>query len=98
MSAYAMALVKVKNPEKMKEYQTIAGPTFAKFGGELAAKGKVAGLLHGTSDLNVVAVMKFESIEKIDEWYNSDDYQAAVAVREEACEMTILKLQEPPAA
>lgn len=98
MSAYAVALVKVKNPEKMQEYQKIAGPTFGKFGGELAAKGKVTGLLAGQSDLNVVAVMKFPSLEKIDEWYGSEDYQAAVAVREEACDMTILKLQEPPVA
>ena len=93
MTAYAVALVTVKNAEKMKKYSELAGPTFKKYGGELVAKGKVSGALVGNTDLNVVAVMAFPSLEKIDEWYQSSEYQAAVSVREEAANMTILKIQ-----
>ncbi len=95
MSVYAVALVKVKNPEKMQEYGQLAGATLPKYGATVASRGKVSGLLTGESDLNVVAVMEFPSVEKIDEWYNSDEYQAAIPVREEACDITILKVEAP---
>lgn len=98
MSAYAVALVKVKNPEKMQEYAKLAGPSIAKYDGEVATKGQVAGLLTGEADLNSVAVIKFDSVERINEWYGSDEYQAAIPIRDEACDMTLLKLQVPPAS
>ncbi len=98
MAALAVALVKLKDAEKMQEYGGLAAPTFAEYGGKLVARGKVQGILTGQSDLNIVAVMEFASLDKIDQWYNSPAYQKAIAVREEACDMTILKIELPSAA
>ena len=95
MTAYAIALVKVKDPEKMQEYAALAGPTFPKYQGELVAKGQVTELLSGDMDLNIVAVMAFPSLEHIDIWYQSPEYQAAIPTRELASDMTILKVQAP---
>jgi uncharacterized protein (DUF1330 family) len=79
----------------MKEYGQLAGATLSKYGAKVTTKGKVEGVLTGVSDLDLLAIMEFPSIEKIDEWYNSDEYQAAIKTREEACDMTILKIVVP---
>ncbi len=95
MGVYVVALVNVKNEDKMKEYGQIAGGTLSKYGAKITAKGKVEGVLVGEDNLNVLAVMEFPSIKQIDAWYSSEEYQAAISVRNEACDMTILKVVVP---
>lgn len=95
MTAYAIALVTIKDPEKLQQYSSIAGPSVISHGGKVSAKGKVAGLLTGDASWDLVAVMEFPSMEQLDRWYESDEYQSVIAVRDQACEMTILKVQAP---
>lgn len=94
MAAFMVALVTPKDPEKLQEYSKLAAPTVASHGGEPVVKGKFEGLLTGTGfDAKMVVVFKFDSIEAIDTWYNSEEYQAIIPLRDEGAEMTFLKLQ-----
>jgi uncharacterized protein (DUF1330 family) len=94
MTAFVVVTVTPKDPEKLKEYSGLAGPTIVSNGGEPVVRGKVAGLLTGESfDGKVVVVFKFPSIDAIDQWYNSDEYQALIPLREEAADMTFVKLE-----
>lgn len=94
MPAFMVAMVTPKNPEKLKEYSELAAPTVAKHGGEPIVKGKVAGLLTGEGiDAKMVVTFKFPDIEAIDQWYNSEEYQAIIPLRDEGADMVFIKLE-----
>lgn len=89
MPAFFVATVSVKNPEKMKEYAAKSGPTFAAFGGTLLARGGLVETLTGAAAKPVTAVVQFPDAQAVSNWYASDDYQALIALREEAADMDI---------
>ena len=95
MSAFVIATVSIKNPEKFQEYAEKAGPTFAPFGGKPVVKGKFVGTLSGEATHSTAAVMQFPSLDEVESWYNSDAYQALIPLRQEACDMGIVKYEMP---
>lgn len=95
MSAFFMAQVTVKDAEKFQEYAKRAGPTFAAHSGELLTKGKFAGFLNGNGQHNAVAVVKFPSLDHIDNWYQSASYQELIPLRDSAAEVVISKYEVP---
>ena len=97
MSAFFIATIKMKNPEKFAEYSKMAGPIVAEFGGEFILRGKAHSVLAGGVDVNAAGIARFPSAEAITNWYNSDAYQAIVPLREEAAEMTFVVYEEPTA-
>ena len=94
MSAFLSVTVKVKNQEKLKQYIGQVPATIAAHGGEKVSRGKVAKVLAGEADYQICAVFRFPSVDAIDGWYNSSEYQKLISLREEASEMTILVLNE----
>ena len=69
----------------MADYSAVAGPSIKKFGGEVLFKGK-AETLSGNSEYDMLVIVKFESVDKAKEWYNSSDYQAIIPTRDMAME------------
>lgn len=94
MSAFLIATLTVKNPEKLQEYAEKAGPTFAPFGAEMLIKGKHQGTYAGDASHSTAAVIKFPNIEQMDAWYHSDAYQALIPLRDEAAEVVFSKYQD----
>jgi uncharacterized protein (DUF1330 family) len=90
MSAFFVATVTVKNPEKMGEYGQKVGATLQPFGGELIVRGAVSRALAGKADHKAAAVIKFPTLDALNQWYASADYQALIPVREAAADMTII--------
>jgi len=90
MSAYAVALIKNIQPETMQEYAKLAQPTIAAWNGRVLAKGALNIPLAGNHDAEVITIIEFAKPEDIEAWYNSAEYQAAIPVREQACDMTLL--------
>ena len=93
MSTYLSAIITVKNPEKLKEYISQVPATMAPFGAKLVCRGKVQSVLAGEAKHQIEAVFEFESASKIDEWYQSDAYQALIPAREEGANMAISILE-----
>ncbi len=88
MSALMIANITVKNPEKFQEYIAKTTQVAATFGAELLLRGKVDRALTGESeDHSLTIIVKFPSLEKINEWYGSDAYQPLIALRDEGSEM-----------
>ena len=86
MAAFFVAQYVVKNPDLYREYQGGAGPTIAKFNGELVAFDVAAETVEGTPPGPQTVIIKFESTEAAKAWYNSEEYQAVVGKRLEATE------------
>lgn len=90
MTAFFIATVSIKNPEKFQQYAAKAGETMAPFGGEAVLRGKSEKSLTGTTDHQAVGIVQFANMGQLNQWYNSDAYQAIIPLRNEAADMTIV--------
>ena len=85
MSAFVIANFKVQDEDKLNQYGAAAAATLEKFGGQYLAKGKTD-ILHGISNHPMTVVIQFPDKEAANNWYQSDDYQKLLDVRNEAME------------
>ena len=68
------------------EYAQSARPTLDAHGGELLAIDVAAETIEGKPPGPQTVILKFDSVEKVKEWYNSPDYQKVVGKRLAATE------------
>jgi uncharacterized protein (DUF1330 family) len=86
MSAYVIVNNTPKNPDKLKEYGSQAGPLVKQFGGELVTSGAVTDVLNGSHDHSRCVILRFDTAEAARAWYNSPEYQAIIPTREEGAD------------
>jgi len=88
MSALMIARIAVKDPEKLQDYFAKTRQVAERYGAELLYRGKVDRALTGESkDHSLTVIVKFPSLEKLNEWYGSEAYRPLKALREEAADM-----------
>ncbi len=81
----------VTDPEGYADYPKLVGPTQAGLATRLVAgPGEV---LEGRPRDRTV-VLEFESREKLDEWYHSDEYQQILPLRTENSEGWAIAIEE----
>ena len=97
MSAFVVAHVTVKNPEKFKIYAGAAPATVAEFGGEVLIRGQAKSVLSGDHNHQATAIMRFPDQDAVKSWYASPSYQALIPNREEAADMVLISYDAPPA-
>jgi len=85
MSAYLIVNYDVDNPELYGEYQGGAGPAL-RIGAEcdVLVLDPASEQLEGEGAGKQTVVLKFESMEKAKEIYNSGEYQAVIGKRHDA--------------
>ncbi len=94
MPAFFIAQVKLKDDEKFQAYAARAKAIFAEFGAELITRGKVMGSIAGDVAHNAVAIIKFPDMQKLEAAFATDAYQAIIALRDEAVDITIVKYEQ----
>lgn len=77
---YWIAHVDVRDPERYKDYVATAKPAFEKYGAKFLARGGRHEAMEGTGRARNV-VIEFPSFQAAKDCYNSDEYQAAKAIR-----------------
>ncbi len=87
MVAYVVVQAKVKDAEKLKAYSAAAGPTVAAHGGTFTVRAAVLENLTGDADFNGFVLIEFPDADAVRTWYHSDEYQALIPLRDEACDM-----------
>ena len=84
MPAYMISQVTVTDQEKFQSYLAQTQPIAAKFGAKPIALGAKPKMLNGASDGHqMVFVIEFPTMERLEAWHHSDEYKAIVALREE---------------
>ncbi len=82
MPAYIFASVQsISDPVQFTEYQGLAGPTLAKYGGKILGGGGKIEVADGNWSPVGVFAAEFESLQRAKEWYNSPEYQAVISKR-----------------
>jgi uncharacterized protein (DUF1330 family) len=82
--AYVLVQVDVTNPQHYGEYTKLSPGIIEKFGGRFLARGGRTLTLEGAPVQSRVVVVEFPSFERAQEFYNSQEYQAAKKIREGA--------------
>jgi uncharacterized protein (DUF1330 family) len=77
---YWIAQVDVKDPERYKDYVATAAPAFKKYGAKFLARGGTVHSVEGEARGRNV-VIEFPSLQAALDCYNSEQYQAAKAIR-----------------
>lgn len=80
MSAYVIVQYDITDAEGYGPYAAAAGPSVFQYGGQIVAADPNSTALEGKKPDNVV-VLKFESAEAAQKWYESSEYQAALPHR-----------------
>jgi len=83
-AGYLIAEIEVSDPEAYKAYVAAVSPVVAQFGGEYLVRGGKAEVVEGAAQGSRVVVIRFPSVAAAREWYHSDAYAPAKALRHAA--------------
>ena len=93
MSALLSVTVRVKDPERLKEYMAQVPATMKPFGAKMLSRGRLANQLKGERGHQIEAVFEFASSDALNGWYTSDAYQALASLRDEVCDMSLAEIE-----
>ena len=96
MSAYVIAHATIKDPEKLKEYGAIAGPSVKAAGGEFISVADVTDVLAGSHEHQRTVIIRFTDAQAARAWYASDAYRSAIPTREQAMDAVFIVVEDPP--
>ena len=89
---YLVANLRVDDPEIFQKFSSIALPLIKKYGGKLLARGPQADRHEGTVS-GVVTLIEFESKSAAEEFYFSNEYQAAKAIRDQGVDTDLMIIE-----
>lgn len=90
MAVYIVALVRVLDAERFKQYSAQLGDLSARHGGEPLVRGQVQAFLEGEGTVGErVVVTRFADAALARGYIGSVDYQAARALRDGAAEVVM---------
>lgn len=92
MSAYLLAQINVTDMDQYKEYTKLTPAIVEKFGGKFVVRGGEKMTLEGPEETRRVVLLEFPDYETIQKFYDSEEYQAAIAVRSGAAEAQFIAL------
>jgi uncharacterized protein (DUF1330 family) len=84
MAAYVIAEVETTDLELMRPYRDLAPPTVSAYGGRYIVRGGAVQTLEGDWEPARIAVLEFESPERARQWWESEEYREAKALRQRA--------------
>ena len=89
MAAYLVVEHTILDPSKFEEYRTKVGPMIEKHGGRYSTKGSGHTLLEVSRRApDRVVIVEFPSMEALNAWYTSPEYQPLIALRQSAVDMS----------
>ena len=95
MAAFVIGVIdSVNDPEGFVTYQEKAGPTLARYGGQVITGGSKIEVADGTWSPTGVVVIGFENIRRAKAWYNSPEYSEVRLHRFEATTSSLIFLDE----
>ncbi len=93
MPAYVIVDIEVTDPVRYEEYKKMAGPTVPAHGGRYIVRGGKVETLEGTWPTGRFVVLEFPSAERAREWWGSEDYAAAQALRHAAARSKMILVE-----
>jgi uncharacterized protein (DUF1330 family) len=96
MAAYVIAEIRVSDPAGYEPYRPLAAASIARFGGRFLARGGQAVLLEGAPAPERVVVIEFPDLATAQRWYQSEEYQSALKIRQAASQGRLILVDGAP--
>jgi uncharacterized protein (DUF1330 family) len=90
MPGYVIAEVTVTHPEEYARYREMVPPTVAKYGGRFVVRGGKTETVEGEWTPTRLVVIEFESAARAKEWWASEEYREAKALRQRTARSNVL--------
>lgn len=87
MTVLLIAQAKVNCANGWSEYSQKAQKTLVSAGAKVIGKGTNGGLIQGVFSPSGAVVIEFESMSSLNSWYNSEEYQELIPIRNAAAEV-----------
>ena len=93
MPAYIIAQMQVHDIETYRDYATKVPPTVAAFDGKILAASDTAEVREGTQPFPRTVIVEFSDMEAARAWYESDEYQAILPLRQKSTTGTVFMIE-----
>ena len=93
MSYYFSAQIKINDPKEYEIYVQGVDEVFKKFNGKYLAVDDKPELLEGNWDFSRAVLIKFNTKEDFNNWYNSKDYQKILKYRLNAAQCNTILIK-----
>ncbi|KPK56948.1 MAG: D-fructose-6-phosphate amidotransferase [Gemmatimonas sp. SG8_38_2] len=93
MAAYVIVDIQITDPVRYEEYKKMAAPTVAAYDGRYIVRGGTAETVEGRWVPGRVVVLEFPSLERAKEWWASEMYEPAKALRHASANTEMILVQ-----
>lgn len=96
MTVKIIGMIRLKEAQAFEVYRSKVGATVELYGGVIAARGMVDKTYWNElpcSEFSAFVELNFPTAEQADQWAASPEYQTIVAVRQEAMDLTLFRVQ-----
>jgi uncharacterized protein (DUF1330 family) len=84
MKAYVIVDVTITDPSRYEQYKKLTPASLEPFEGKFIVRGGSAERLEGDWQPGRIVVIEFPSLKKAKEWWSSEEYAPAKALRQSA--------------
>ncbi len=84
MAAYIIVDIEVTDPVQYEDYKKLAAATVEAYDGRYIVRGGTAERLEGDWTPKRVVVLEFPTVERAKQWWDSEEYRPAKAMRHAA--------------
>ncbi len=90
MAAYFIVDLEVTDRDRFKDYAEAVPSTISAYGGRYLIAGGSVETIEGDWDPKRIIVIEFESLERAQEWWGSENYRELKELRRETSQAKIL--------
>ena len=93
MPAYIIVDITIHNSENYEEYKKLTPPSLLPYEGKFIARGGATETLEGDWRPGRMVILEFPSFEKAMQWWNSEEYSPAKALRQANAETKMIVVE-----
>ncbi len=93
MKAFVVVEISITDPELYEEYKKLTPATIAAYDGKFVVRGAKTESLEGDWNPQRLVMLEFPSVDRAKEWWNSQEYSKAKAIRQQAATTKMLVVE-----
>ena len=93
MAAYVIAELTIIDPHGFEAYRQMVPATISKYGGKFVVRGGSMEKLEGDWEPKRLVIIEFESAERAKQWWASEEYRDAKALRQRTAQTNLLVIE-----
>ena len=93
MAAYVLVEISIDDPDVYEAYKKLTPAAIAAYDGRFVVRGGKTESLEGDWQPDRIVVLEFPSVERAKEWWASDAYAKAKALRQQSAKTKMLVVE-----